>query len=164
VQRSRISFNASCRVCADERPRPIVLGSVDDNEAGPAKETKHRGGICARNFSCNRINGTRRTGSFIRTAAESPALASAQDSPLLNGLTAIAMLVYGRPARLCTGCTSHCANAPFGFPATGALARARCVLWTVARYTGCSDIVGCTPARGFHGRFGADLSSGASDY
>jgi len=127
VRRSRISFNAS-RVCADERARPIVLGSVDDNEAAPAKETKRRGDICVRNFSCNRINGTRRTGSFIRTAAEFPALASAQDSPLLNGLTAIAMLVYGRPARLCIACTSHCANAPFGFPATGAFARAGCVL------------------------------------
>lgn len=79
-------------------------------------------------------------------------------------------IYHGGVCSSCTGCTSHCANAPFGFPPTSARARARArarekgrgreremyFIWTTIRYTGCpgtaSDAI---PAADFMTNFGS---------
>lgn len=117
-----------------------------------AKETEHRG-ICVRNFSCNPINGERRARhtarhppGFIlppRRGPGSRSSAQGSDREQRDPAPVAWFMVYTTGTFLsCIGCTSHCANAPFGFPPTNARAREMYFMDGYTVYTGCVGITG----------------------
>ncbi|TGZ56196.1 hypothetical protein DBV15_01660 [Temnothorax longispinosus] len=116
---SRISFNIAGTLLWRAAATSGRVGP-DDNEPAAAKETEHRG-ICVRNFSCNPINGARHRhplhrGSGVRRSCCCRGF-------LVDQYDHRRGIVYGKVRSSCTGCTFHCANAPFGFPPTNARAR-----------------------------------------
>lgn len=138
IREVHVRIHARVRTSAHDQSLQRRVGP-DDNEPAAAKETEHRR-ICARNFSCNPINGARHRPPLRHAADPSPELV--QLPRVLWSTSTITAAVYTAGPLFVHWLHVPLRKCAVWIP-TDKRARERCILWMVIRYTGCTGIAEC---------------------